>query len=231
MEWRWNDRARDRWVAEQAEGVPRGSTVLDVGAGPGRYRALFAHCQYRAHDFGQEPGTVGQYTDLDYTSDIVAIPVPDRSFDVVLCTEVLEHVPEPIAAVQEMARILRPGGRLILTAPLGSFLHQEPYHFYGGYTPHWYLRFLPAAGLDVLSVQASRGFFSWYSQESQRFHALLDPRRTAGTGWRWPVLTLVWLAAFPFCRLLAPVLAGFIDGLGLERTATVGYHVVAFRRP
>src|SRR5262245_31626356 len=134
----YNTHLRRAWVRKQAEKIPSGARILDVGAGIGQYRGLFAHCRYEAPDFGQEPGTVGSYTAMDYVSYICAIPVEDGSFDVVLCTEVLEHVPDPGRAVLEMARILRPGGTLLLTAPLGSILHQEPYHYYGGYTPHWY---------------------------------------------------------------------------------------------
>lgn len=226
----FNQRERDRWVAAEAAAVAPGSRVLDVGAGTGRYRGLFSHCDYRTHDFAREPGTIGHYTPLDYESDITAIAVPDGSFDVILCTEVLEHVPEPALAVAEMARILRPGGKLLLTAPLGSFLHQEPFHFYGGYTPHWYERFLSLAGFEVLRIERNRGFFSWFAQESRRFHALIDPRRTWRTGWRWPLLSLVWLASLPFCRALIPAVAGPLDKLNLEQIATVGYHVAARRR-
>jgi SAM-dependent methyltransferase len=226
----FNQSERYHWVSTQAAITPAGCLVLDVGAGTGRYRSLFSHCAYRAHDFGQEPGTIGKYTALDYESDITAIPVHDSSFDVILCIEVLEHVPEPIRAVQEMARILRSNGKLLLTAPLGSFLHQEPYHFYGGYTPHWYHRFLPEAGLDVVSIEPNRGFFSWFGQEAQRFSTLIDPRRTLHTAWQWPGLTLLWLVTLPFCRMLFPLLGGVLDRLRLEQTATVGYHVVAVKQ-
>src|SRR5262245_38292614 len=122
----FNQLNRDRWVAAQAALMSPGLRVLDVGAGTGRYRSLFSHCDYWAHDFGQEPSTIGKYTALDYESDITSLPVQDGSFDVVLCSEVLEHVPEPIQAVKELARILKPDGKLLLTAPLGAFLHQEP---------------------------------------------------------------------------------------------------------
>lgn len=225
----FNQRERDRWVAIQAAAVPAGASILDIGAGKGRYRSLFAHCDYKTQDFAQEPGTIGQYTPLDYESDITAIPVPDGSFDAILCTEVLEHVPEPIRAVQEMARILKPGGRLIMTAPLGAFLHQEPYHFYGGYTPHWYRKFLPEAGFEVVSIERNRGFFSLFGQEAQRFHTLIDPRRTWRTGWHWPLLTLLWLLTLPFCRILLPLSVTSLDRLRLEEIATVGYHIVATR--
>lgn len=220
---------RDQWVESWAARVPRGAVVLDVGAGPGKYRPLFAHCDYRAHDFAQEPGTIGRYTRLDYESDVTAIPVPDGSVDVILCTEVLEHVSEPILAVKEMARILKVGGILLLTAPLGSFLHQEPFHFYGGYTPHWYHKFLTEAGFSVRSIDPNQGFFSWCAQEAYRFKELTHPRNTARLNTVKRLGTsLVWVAALPITWILAPI-AHWLDGLGLEQTATVGYHVCAVR--
>jgi 2-polyprenyl-3-methyl-5-hydroxy-6-metoxy-1,4-benzoquinol methylase len=229
--WSFNTERRRDWVARHAASIPAGSRVLDVGAGIGQYRELFRHCEYRAHDFGLEPATGGQYTPLDYRSDITAIPVPDASFDAVLCTEVLEHVPEPIAALKEMVRILRPGGSLLISAPLGSHLHQEPYHFYGGYTPHWYSRFLPAAGCEIASIESNLGFFSFFAQETQRFSEYLRPRHTRRLGLaRCAFLTSVWIASLPAAHLL-PLLGSILDRWDLERIATVGYHVAAVKQP
>jgi SAM-dependent methyltransferase len=229
--WNFNVARRDAWVAELAKGVPAGSRVLDVGAGSGRYRESFAHCEYRTQDFGQEPATIGRYTKLDYESDITAIPVPDGSFDVILCTEVLEHVPEPVKAIREIARILKPGGRLFMTAPLGSWLHQEPYHYYGGYSPYWYRRFLPEAGLRVDTVGSNLGFFSLYGQETIRYREYVNPLRTWRFGpVRWLGLTLLWLMLFPLSQLM-PLLGPGLDALGIENIATVGYHVTATKEP
>ncbi|NJP07839.1 MAG: class I SAM-dependent methyltransferase [Chloroflexaceae bacterium] len=226
----YNGYKRYQWVANQARKLPENTRILDVGAGRGRYRELFTHCAYRAHDFGQEPGTIGSYTQLDYESDIISIPVPDESFDAILCTEVLEHVPEPIKAVHELARILRPNGTLLLSAPLGSFLHQEPYHFYGGYTPYWYEKFLPEAGFTIQSIDANGGFFRLFGQESMRFSALIDPRRTSRSGLLWVGLTLLWIVTLPWMRVLLPLLGVFLDRLRLEHAATAGYHVVAVKK-
>jgi SAM-dependent methyltransferase len=228
---RFNQAQRDSWVAACARQIPPGSRVLDVGAGEARYRRLFAHCDYRTQDFGLEPGTIGRYTDLDYKSDVLDIPVPDGSFDVILCTEVLEHVPDPIRAVGEFSRILRKGGTLYLSAPLGALLHQEPYHFYGGYTPHWYRRFLPMVGFDIVRLERNGGFFRFVGQETLRFSALLDPRRAFRLGpARGAGVSMLWLLTLPVTRLLIPLLASWLDDLKLEAMATVGYHVVAVRR-
>src|SRR5262245_22280792 len=118
----FNLRNRDRWVAAQAVEVPAGSRVIDVGAGSAPYRSVFRHCEYKTQDFKQlEDAQLrdGQYAVIDFVCDAKSIPVPNGSFDVVLCTEMLEHHPEPIAVVRELSRILAPGGRLLLTAPLG----------------------------------------------------------------------------------------------------------------
>lgn len=228
--YQFNPVRRDQWVVDQAARIPPGSRVLDVGAGAGPYRSRFAHCKYFAHDFAREPGTIGNYTSLDYTSDITAIPVPDASFDVILCTEVLEHVPEPILALKEFGRILRGGGKLLLSAPLGSRLHQEPFHFYGGYTPHFYDRFLVEAGFTVEHIERNRGFFSYFGQEGGRFSALIDPRRTAHLRIvNRAVASLIWLMTLPFLRLMIPLAAPILDSMNLEGDATIGYHVVALR--
>ena len=168
----FNQRDRDRWVRAKALTVPAGSRVLDIGAGTCHYRALFTHCDYKTHDFkqytGEKLGGTTEYGKIDYESDICAIPVPDNSFDVILCTEVLEHTPEPIEAMREMSRILRPGGRLFVTAPLGSGLHQLPYHYYGGYTPEWYKHFSSKFGLCVTEISPNGGFFKLLAQECAR---------------------------------------------------------------
>lgn len=140
----FNQRNRDEWVKKIASEIPDNSKVLDVGAGTCRYKELFKHCKYFTQDFCKAEGIYNskfKYGKIDYVSDITDIPVIDESFDAILCTEVLEHVPEPIKAIMEFSRILRKGGRLYITAPLGCGLHMMPYHYYGGFTPSFYKKY------------------------------------------------------------------------------------------
>jgi SAM-dependent methyltransferase len=219
----FNERNRDAWVAGQARAVPAGARVLDVGAGTCPYRPLFAHARYEAHDFAQYEGyrdperQEGLYGTMDYVSDVTAIPVPDSSFDAILCTEVLEHVPEPIAAVAEMARILKPGGTMLLTAPLASGLHQEPYHFYGGYTPHWYRMVAERFGLAVEEISANGGTFRHIAQECARVAWTME-RHAHLHGDLAPAVGHL------FGELLPRFLTSLDDRLG-DAQFTVAYHV------
>ena len=100
-------------------------------------------------------------------SDITAIPVDDASFDYILCTEVLEHVPDAIAAIREFSRILKPGGTLLTTAPFCSLTHFAPYHF-SGYNHYWWEYHLPKNGFEIETIESNGTWFSFVAQELRR---------------------------------------------------------------
>lgn len=162
----WNPEAwrRDLWVRHHAQKLPPGSRVLDAGAGASKYRPFFTHCRYETQDFCQYQGPLVRYLQpVDHVCDITRIPVSDSAFDAVVCTEVLEHVTDPMAVLREFGRILKPGGMLLLTAPQASQVHMEPFHFYGGFTHYWYRHWLPICGfeIDSIEVQGGPGRVAW----------------------------------------------------------------------
>ena len=223
---------RDRWVAAQAATLAAGARVLDMGAGSCPYRTLFAHCRYETQDFGglgDDQLRHGRYGQIDYRCDIASIPAADWTFDAILCTEVLEHVREPIKAVREMARILKPGGRLMLTAPLGSGIHQEPHHYYGGYTPYWYREFLGEAGFWQIKVEANAGSFRFFAQEAIRFAQTTRPFNL-GMPWSMELLWLpLWVLLAPLLTLALPLACSYLDRFDREQRFTIGYHVTAIK--
>ncbi len=229
----FNLRNRDLWVAAQAAKVSRGARVLDIGAGSAPYRSLFSHCDYRTQDFAAlnyNQLRDGHYGQIDIVCDAKEIPVANESFDVVLCTEVLEHHPEPITLIFEFARILSNNGVLLLTAPLGSGIHQEPYHYYGGYTPYWYRRFLSEAGFSDITIEPNEGSFRHYAQESIRFMQMTRPF-SLGMPWLAELAWLpCWLMLLPVLAGLIPLVAKLLDRFDREKRFTVGYHVRALKR-
>jgi len=101
-------------------------TTLDVGCGRKPYEKTFF-------------ATAEKYVGMDYltdrsTPDVVGsatnIPLGDATFDTVVCTEVLEHVPDPLKALREMYRVLKPGGYLILSTPMYWPRHEVPYDYF-----------------------------------------------------------------------------------------------------
>ena len=144
-----NELNRQAWLKKTLGALPAGSRLLDAGAGELQNRLHCGHLAYVSQDFCQYEGQRGgvpaeglqcsswDTSRIDLVSDITAIPAPDASFDAILCSEVLEHVPEPTHALDEFARLLKPGGVVILTAPFSSNVHMAPYHFCSGFSRYW----------------------------------------------------------------------------------------------
>ena len=149
-----------RFLERAAAEVGPGQVVLDAGAGRAQYRKLFAHAQYETADFLAVAGK--KYRRPDYVCDLVAIPVPDARFDHVVCTQVLEHLPEPQRVVAELARVLKPGGTLWLSAPLFYAEHERPYDFFR-YTRYGLRRLLEEPGFEVLELEPLEGYFGTLS--------------------------------------------------------------------
>ena len=92
--------------------------VLDAGCGKGRYAALIKqyhpHIEVHAVDVSKEMLRHVPPNIHIQCASIQDLPYPNASFDLVFCIEALEHVPNPKAAIDEMARVLAPGGRLVI---------------------------------------------------------------------------------------------------------------------
>ena len=139
---------------------PRVRECWSAGAGEGAYRAHFAQTRYEAADFQQVDKPYGQ---LDYVCDLDSIPVEDERYDLVLCTQVLEHLPEPADVLTELHRVLRAGGTLWLSqAPLYFPEHEQPYDFYR-YTSFGLEHRLTRAGFVLDSLDWLEGYLGTLS--------------------------------------------------------------------
>jgi ubiquinone/menaquinone biosynthesis C-methylase UbiE len=165
-----NEAGRHAWMRAKIHALPTGLKVLDIGAGEQPYRSDAAHLDYVAQDFneyqgegnhkGWQTGTWDTHA-VEIVSDILKMPVPSGSFDAAFCTEVFEHIPDPIAALDEINRVLKPGGTLLLTAPFMSATHFAPYHFCTGYNKYFYLDNLPKHGFTITEIKANGNYFGY----------------------------------------------------------------------
>ena len=171
-----NEQTRVEWIEATLKKIPEGLTILDAGAGECQFKKFCGHLNYIAQDFGQYDGSgeVGLQTGswdnskLDIVSDISSIPLPDKSVDAIMCTEVLEHVPHPVAAVTEFSRLLKPGGYLLITAPFASLTHFAPYHFATGLSRFFYEHHLKNLGFTIDDLQLNGNYFEYLAQENRR---------------------------------------------------------------
>ena len=229
----WNAEAyaRDQWVKAQADRLPPRSRVLDAGAGASKYRPCFSHCQYETQDFCQYEGELVKYREkVNYVCDITAIPLAGGCLDAILCTEVLEHVVNPMAVVEEFSRLLKPGGKLFLTAPLLSYLHMEPYHFYGGFTHHWYRHWLPQYGFCVESITPIGGPGRTCVTFCHAFYGRWAALEGKLNGFRRLISRVArWSLKIPIHYGLGRILPKFDPWLGGPEVCS-GYMVVASRQ-
>lgn len=146
--------AASAWRDLRVELAQARGDVLDVGAGAQPYRPLLpAGARYQAIDIAAAGENFGYDMPDTVYFEGDRWPVEDASVDVVLATETLEHVPAPDRFLREARRVLRPGGRVILTVPFAARWHYIP-HDYWRFTPSSLRNLLEAAAFEEVVVHA-----------------------------------------------------------------------------
>lgn len=136
--------------------------TLDIGAGErNRYGDLFLVSEYVTMDIESGPNVV-------LVGDIENIPTSAENFDSIVCTQVLEHVPHPVSAVQEMYRVLCAGGHVVVTVPQMNELHEEPRDFFR-YTSWGIERLFTDEGFVLVKKMQRGGFFTTRAQINIRY--------------------------------------------------------------
>jgi SAM-dependent methyltransferase len=200
-------------LARFAGELAQGALVLDAGAGEGAYARFFPKQRYVGVDLG-----IGDpqwdYRRLDAVGDLLRLPFRSGTFDACLNVVTLEHVPEPARAVEEMARALKPGGRLLLVAPQDWEVHQAP-HDYFRFTRYGLRHLLEQAGFLSVQVRPVGGYFR-----------LLARRLLNGLQY----FRGVWGVAAALVVAVPALLLPVFDPLDRDRNFTLGHVCTARKR-
>lgn len=151
--------------------------MLDLGGDKIRKRGQFNIDYYNLRVIFANLSTAKR---PDVQADAAAIPFVDACFDAVICSELLEHVFDPIAVLEEAYRVLRKGGILLLCVPFLNRLHCDPFDF-GRYTDLYWIQTLRRIGFSDIRIEKQGLFwsilldmlrdFAWYCVNAKQIRA------------------------------------------------------------
>ncbi|MBE7546024.1 MAG: class I SAM-dependent methyltransferase [Planctomycetia bacterium] len=227
-----NQRDREKWLEKTLKNIRKGSRILDAGAGELQYKKFCTHLNYVSQDFCKYDG-MGDGSGLQTSSwnnskadikcDIITIPEPNGSFDAIMCIEVFEHLPDPIAALKEFNRLLSQGGYLILTAPYASLTHFAPFHFYSGFSRYFYQKWLNELGFNIVEIVPNGNYFEFLRQEILRLNYMAKEYATKAGSLRLVEYFVIWMILRTLKRFSK-------NDNGSDEVLCYGYHVLATKR-
>ncbi len=209
----------------EIEGPKLQGRLLDVGCGKKPYAKLIRNVDFY---IGLDvPTTMHGIAKLDVIGTAMALLFQVGTFDSILCTEVLEHLPEPLIALKEMYRVTKPGGMLLLTVPLSEQLHEEPYDFYR-FTKYALEHLLGQAGWQIQKIYERGG--TWlelgYRFSSFLYSVIGATRQSSGA--LQPRL-IVGPLIIALC-VIVQLMTSALDKIWRIPLSTIGYAVVAERK-
>lgn len=194
----------------------QGSLLLDLGGDRIRKRGKF--------DIGRFDFTV-VYANLSLQKlpsvqcDAARLPFGDCRFDAVICSELMEHLPDPLRVLAEIARVTRHGGHLLLCAPFLYRIHADPEDF-GRYTDRFWERNLRDAGFHEIAIERHGLWFSVMADFLRQYVRQNEyPRPT-----RW---VAAWVAAKAGRWALRRELDPRVRGNPFLASFTTGFGVIA----
>lgn len=186
--------------------------VLDVGSGKNsRYSDLFKVNKYTTLDNNRD-------LEPDIVADAQNIPLGDESFDSIISTQTLEHIPNPQKAIGEFYRLLKKRGYAVVSVPFFNESHEEP-HDYWRFTKFSLEKIFSDAGFKIITMNQRGGFFSVLSQNIIRYmiNGLNLSKR------KWGILLAPFLKIFG----LFMIFLDKIDSSESNRKFALGWVIVA----
>lgn len=227
----------DKFVREvAAPSVKPGALILDAGAGRMQFKPLFAQARYESTDFADvfHKDVKDRHT---FVCSLDDIPKPDNTYDAVLNTQVLEHVEHPQRVINELYRVLKPGGKLFLTTNQMFPVHHAPYNFFF-YTNFGLASLFKNAGFKIDSIEARGGVFWLLSKvlmilPSYVFYQVAYDGYKKHAGFRPSIrrtpLIILFLPLFLFFQILFSIICiifFYLDVVDRQKQFTLGYSCV-----
>lgn len=196
------------------------ATVLDVGAG-----RVSSNHSYERFFPNRVTVDIDPKREPDHVADIHALPFTDNTYDMVLCTEVIEHCHTPQQAVDELIRITKPGGVIVLTTRFMFPIHDYP-HDYWRFTRMQMERLF--AGTEILELKAETKSLSAVGAIIQRL--VFQVRfKYANRLIKAFLLLLAWI--FDHMNgLIAKEYADIRQESSIETVFTTGYYIAARKK-
>lgn len=197
-----------------------GAYLVEGQGGLGDLRGLFRGRKFIGCDIRPGPG-------VDRVEDLANLSLPDESATMIVCLDTLEHVFEARRAVEEMTRVLAPGGVLLLSAPMNFKIHDYPSDYWR-LTPACLERLLAPLAATIIGWQGVASFPHTVFAVGQK--APVDAG-FASQARRFTTAVAAWLADQeanrPWTTKLKQALLGPLRTKG-ERRAQRDFHAVGF---
>lgn len=206
----------NRFVANVAKKYDKkNKKILDIGAEASPYRKLFKKSEYFSHDVKKNRAKT-----IDYVGDLdQRVPsIKSKSFDYILCTQVLEHLKRPHIAFKEFSRMLKPKGYLFLTTHMVFDEHMVPKDYFR-FTKHGLRSLGEEAGFRLTHIRPHGGVFLVLGNILNELLIKLFFKR--GT-----FLYYVYFVIFTIPIFVLNVLLYLLDFLDSEKSLTINYECI-----
>jgi SAM-dependent methyltransferase len=146
----------DQFHFAHVPGIAEGAPVLNVGGHRGPKRGLFDIDGFRLNVVHMDIVSAKR---PHVQGDATHVPFKTSYFDAVICSEVLEHVREPVSVLKEAHRVLKPGGLFLICVPFLTRIHADPYD-YGRYTDSFWAETLLETGFTDVRIERQGLFWA-----------------------------------------------------------------------